>query len=80
MALNKTALKQQIKTAFADQAQKNEDSDAALDDLATKIADAIDAYIKGASIMAAPPQIMAAGLSNAAGPVAAAGNITSTIS
>lgn len=79
MALNKQSLKQAIKQAFADQAEKTEDPDAALDDLAGKIADAVDDYVKGATIMANPSQVAAGTLMAGAYPVVAAGNIISSI-
>lgn len=79
MALNKAQLKASIKAAFVSQAEKTENPEAALDDLAGKIADAIDSYVKGASITATPANVVAAALSNAGGPVAAANNLLSSI-
>lgn len=79
MALNKTALKNGIKAAFVAQLEKKEDPDAALEDLATKIADAVDSYIKGASIFSTPANVATAALSNGGGPVVAANNLVSNI-
>lgn len=78
--LNKSTLKSEIKAAFQDQKDKTENPEAALDDLATKIADAIDSYIKGATIVATPANVVTAALSNGGGPVVAANNLTSSIS
>jgi hypothetical protein len=72
MALNKDTLKGQIKAAFQAQAGKTDNPDAALDDLSDKIAIAIDAYIKSATINNIPV------LTSPSGPVT--GTITSTIS
>ena len=46
MALNKGALKQSIYHAFKDQTSKKDDPDAAMQDLAGKIADAVDVFIR----------------------------------
>lgn len=50
MPLNTPLLKQQIKAAFKAQTTKEEDPDAALDDLAGKIADAVKAYVMAATV------------------------------
>lgn len=50
MALNKAILKASIKQAFADQKTKTSNPDAAIDDLCDKIANAIDIYVKGATV------------------------------
>lgn len=79
MPLNKQQLKNDIKAAF-DAVRQQEDNQAqAIDTLAGKIADAIDGYIKQATITATPAHVAGAALSNGAGPVVAANNLTSTI-
>jgi len=80
MALNKTLLLTAIKAAFMAQAAKTEDPEAALDDLAGKIAGAIHNYVRGASIVSTPANVATAAMSNAAGPVVAASNLVSNIS
>ena len=50
MALNKAILAQAIAKAFIDQTAKKENTEAAIQDLATKIADAIDIYVKDLQI------------------------------
>jgi hypothetical protein len=72
MALVKNILKTQLKAAFQAQASKTDNPEAALDDLADQIANAVDAYIKSATITNAPV------LTSPSGPVS--GTITSTIS
>lgn len=54
MALNTPLLKQQIKSAFKAQLAKSENPDAALDDLAQKLADAVHAYVVGATVTVPP--------------------------
>ena len=54
MALNTPLLKQQIKAAFKAQTTKQDNPDAALDDLAQKIADAVHAYVVGATVTVPP--------------------------
>lgn len=51
MPLDKATLKVKIKQAFKDQATKETNPDAALDDLATKLAGAIDEYIKQGDVV-----------------------------
>lgn len=48
--LDKSALKTAMKQAFEDQRNKETDWEAALDDLCTKLSNAIDDYVKGAKI------------------------------
>lgn len=50
MPLNKDLLQSQIKQAFKDQQTKTQDPDAALEDLAQKIAAAVDAFVKSATV------------------------------
>lgn len=50
MALNKALLTQQIKKAFLDQKVKTSNPDEAINDLATKIANAVDAYVRAAQV------------------------------
>lgn len=50
MPLNTPLLKQQIKAAFKAQSTKTENPDAALDDLAGKIADAVKAYVMAGTV------------------------------
>lgn len=78
--LDKVQLKSSIKQAFIDQQEKTDNPSVALDDLAGKIADAVDDYVKGATIVATPANVATAAFSNGAGPVVAANNLTSTIS
>ncbi|MCZ2140822.1 MAG: hypothetical protein LC096_05455 [Bacteroidia bacterium] len=65
MALVKANLKAAIKQAFLDQTTKTDNPQAAIDDVAGKIADAIDAFVKSATVT------VAAGI-----PVATAGSAT----
>lgn len=50
MPLNKDLLQSQIKQAFKDQQTKTQDPDAALEDLAQKIAAALDAFVKSGTV------------------------------
>lgn len=50
MALVKATLKNAIKSAFQDQTSKTDNPAAALDDLADKIATAIDAFVKSGTV------------------------------
>ena len=50
MALDKTSLKASIKQAFNDQRSNTNDPDGAIDDLASKIADAVDLFVKSGSV------------------------------
>jgi len=79
MALNKTALQAAIKAAFMAQSGKTENPEAAIDDLADRIASAIHSYVRGATIVSTPANVMAAAMSNPAGPVMAANNLVSNI-
>ncbi|MDD2965539.1 MAG: hypothetical protein PHU33_16470 [Bacteroidales bacterium] len=45
--MDKNILKSSIKQAFLDQRNKTDNPEAAIDDLAGKIADAVDVFIKG---------------------------------
>jgi poly-gamma-glutamate capsule biosynthesis protein CapA/YwtB (metallophosphatase superfamily) len=72
MPLNKATLKTQIKAAFVAQQNKTDNPDGALDDLATKISDAIDAYVKQMTVTSVPV------LTSPSGPVT--GTITNTVS
>lgn len=51
MPLVKPDLKAQIRAAFDAQRSNTDDPEAALDDLADKLTEAIDAYIKSATIL-----------------------------
>ncbi|MBN2669991.1 MAG: hypothetical protein JXR60_12290 [Bacteroidales bacterium] len=50
MALDKISLKSSIKQAFNDQRSNTNDPDAALDDLAAKIADAVEVFVKSGTV------------------------------
>ncbi|MDR2652135.1 MAG: hypothetical protein LBC68_07455 [Prevotellaceae bacterium] len=50
MALNKEILKTAVFAAFKSQQNKTENPDGALNDLASKLAEAIDAFIKSAQV------------------------------
>lgn len=78
--LDKLQLKQNIKNAFEAQSNKTEDPAAALDDLAGKIADAIDSYIKRASIYATPTDVGSATMVAGSYPVTATNNLNCNIS
>lgn len=71
MALNKVQLKADIKAAFDAQKTKTSDPDAAINDIADKIATAIDNYVKTITITSIPV------LTSPAGPVT--GTITNTV-
>ncbi|NLF42664.1 MAG: hypothetical protein GX587_08210 [Bacteroidales bacterium] len=79
MALDTTALQGSIQAAFMDQIEKTSNPEEAIFDLSEKIALAIEAYLKGAEIIATPAAIASATLSNSGGPVVAAKNLTSSI-
>lgn len=49
--LDKSTLKLSLEQAFKDQREKETDWEAAVDDLCTKISDAVDAFIKSATIV-----------------------------
>ncbi len=68
--LNKTKLKTDIKAALLDQRTKTDNPQAAADQLASKIADAVDSYVRGIQIT------YTVGLSNSSGPVVGAFNYT----
>lgn len=68
--LNKTKLKSDIKVALLDQRNNNDNPNKAADDLAGKIADAVDQYVRGISIT------YTAGLANGSGPVTGMFNYT----
>lgn len=53
MTLVKATLKNAIKQAFQDQSTKTDNPAAALDDLADKIATAIDAFVKSGTVTVA---------------------------
>jgi hypothetical protein len=74
MALNKAALKSEIKTAFLDElgGSPTSDQSAAIDRLAGKIADACDTFVRGATVTSTPV------LTSPSGPVT--GTITNTVS
>ncbi|HHN48600.1 MAG TPA: hypothetical protein ENN08_06700 [Bacteroidales bacterium] len=74
--LNKTILRNDIKKLMQDMMKRENSS---IDEFATRLANAVDSYVKGASVVATPAQVAAAALSNAGGPVVAAGNLNSTL-
>lgn len=72
MALDKTILQNQIKQAFKDQQSKMTNPDAALDDIAAKLATAFDSYVRSITVNSVPV------LTSPSGPVT--GSITNTVS
>ena len=76
MALNKATLKNKIETAFKNQLQaskeKNANPDALISELSQSIADAVDQYIRSATIIVPPGQpvqvVVPAGTGATAGP------------
>jgi hypothetical protein len=64
MPLNKVTLKQSIKAAFQKAKEQTGDPDAAFDELAGSISDAVDTYVKGMTIT------YLTGLTSPSGPVA----------
>ena len=83
MALNKTALASAIKQALDVQAAKADPADdpqVSRQQLASGIADAIDVYIKGATIQAGPAEIVAATMNAGGYPVSGSGFLNSVIS
>ena len=50
MALNKAALMAAIRQAFTDQTSKEDNGPAAIADLASKIADAVDTFVKSGTV------------------------------
>lgn len=63
MSLDTNTLKETIKTAFLDQRSNTDDPEAAAEDLAGKIANAFEVYVKGIGIN------YVSGLANGSGPV-----------
>ena len=80
MALQKDVLKIAIEAAFNNARTKTEDPDLAISLLAQSIADAVDTYVKGATIAATPGNITSATISNSAGLCASSFNLYSSIS
>jgi DNA-binding transcriptional regulator YbjK len=77
MALNKAGLKNEIKTLMQDMMQREQ---ASIDEFAGRLADAVDGYVKTATVTATPAQVLAAALSNGGGSVVADNNLISTLS
>ncbi len=50
MALNKIALKQEIKQAFKDEQTEEHDADKSLERIAEKLANAIDKFVKSGTV------------------------------
>ena len=71
MSLNRLQLKNDIKTAFDAQKNKTENQDQAIDDLADKIATAVENYVKSITIISTPA------LTSPSGPVT--GTISNTV-
>lgn len=80
MPLDKTTFKADVKQLLTDLSTNEGDQDTAFDQFADGLANAIDTYIKTATITATPIEITAAALSNGGGAVLAANNLISTIS
>jgi hypothetical protein len=80
MPLDKTTFKADVKQLLTDLSTNEGDQDAAFDEFADGLANAIDTYIKTATITATPIEITAAALSNGGGVVVAANNLISVIS
>lgn len=72
MSLDKITLKAEIKAAFNDQKGKTENQEAAIDDLAQKITNAVENYVKSITVTST------FALTAPNGPVT--GSITNTIS
>lgn len=77
--LDKPGLKQDLKTLYK-ALKEMTDEDAAMDKLAGDTADAIEKFVKSASVIANPAAVTAAAMSNTGGPVAASNNLESAIS
>lgn len=80
MPLDKTTFKADVKKLLTDLSTNEGDQSAAFDEFADGLANAIDSYIKTATITATPIEITAAALSNGGGAVVAASNLISVIS
>jgi len=76
MALDKTNLKNSIKALLEDMMSKE---DASYNEFAERLADAVDTYVKTATVVATPAQVTAAAMSNGGGAVVAANNLISTL-
>jgi hypothetical protein len=74
MSLNKTQLKNSIQLAFDSQKGKTENQASAINDLAQKIADAVEVYVKSITVTSIPVLTAPPG----GGPVT--GTITNSIS
>ncbi len=74
--LDKNKLKGDIRSLLLLMMQREESS---VDEFATRLSDAIDGYVKTATVIATPASIAEAGMSNTGGPVVAAKNLTSTL-
>lgn len=72
MSLNRLKLKQDIKIAFDAQKNKTENQDQAIDDLADKIALAVEDYVKSITVTSTHALVSPSG--------AVTGTITNTVS
>ena len=77
--LNKENLKNSIVTLLKEMKDETGDPDEAFEKFAEEFSDIIDSYIKEATIISTPANILAAGMANTGGPVVAANNLTSII-
>jgi len=80
MPLDKPSLKAEIKQLLVDLSTNEGDQTEAFDTFADGLSNAIDTYIKTATITATPIEITAAAMSNGGGAVVAANNLISSIS
>lgn len=80
MALDKATLKSTIKQLLIDMSEEEGDQTLAFDAFAGGLSDAIDAYVKTATITATPTNITAATMVASGYPVTAGANLLSTIS
>ncbi len=77
--MDKAGLKLDIKDML-DSLKEAPDQEAAIEEYAEKLTNAIDKFVKTAEIVAIPADVVTATMSNSGGPVVAAANLNSTIS
>ena len=76
MALDKTSLTASIRQAFNDQRSNTDDPDGALDDLSSKIADAVDIFVKSGSVSTTVTTVVTCPTGAGSGTGSGTGNIT----
>lgn len=78
MALNKAGLKADIKTMLVE-LKEAADQETAIEKFASDLSNALDKFVKSASVYATPLDVTSAAMSNSGGPVVASNNLNSKI-